>query len=151
LIPVLEGVDFSHGWSGLFGLTRDLLPIAGRIPIVRADDGSKLHAALCAGSMIWSVLAGQTAAQTAIEGNAPLSRFFAPRRAYTPLDPLTAKLGKSIAFPVSHLYAGSLLTGHPEQVARQQRRVRNGSWLLGAGAAAVLAKSWHSRRTGGRR
>jgi gamma-glutamylputrescine oxidase len=135
--PQLADVEFTHTWPGLFGLSKDLLPIAGRVPHSGTTRDGELYVALCGGGMAWSVLAATTAAQTAIEGSAPLTPFFKPRRAFTPLEPLTAPLLKPVEFELSHLYAKSLLTGMPEQVARRQRRVRVAVWSLAAGGAAA--------------
>ena len=149
--PVLDGVEFTHGWAGRLGLSKDLLPIAGRVPGAGTSDNGGLHVALCGGGMTWSLLAGMTAAQVALEGTALLAPFFAPRRAFTPLEPLSAPLPKPIAFELSHLHAKSLLTGTPEQVAKKQRQVRIASGaLLGIGAGVVLAGGlrWVSRKLG---
>lgn len=123
LFPMLKDVEFSHGWNGLYGITRDLFPIAGKL--------GGHHVALCAGTMAGSVLAAQTAAQVALEGDAPLRRYFAPQRAYTPLDPLLKPFGKAFSFPLANAYSISRLQGPPELMARQQTCVK-----LAAGALA---------------
>ena len=144
--PVLNNVSFSHGWSGLYGVTRDMLPIAGQISGKRPGQGGDTHAAICAGSMVWTQLAGQTAAQVAHAGDAPLARFFTPHRTFTPLDRMTSRLDKSISFPLSHLYSTNFLRGTPEQVARHERWVQAGVWSLALGAALYLGNRWLKSR-----
>jgi glycine/D-amino acid oxidase-like deaminating enzyme len=140
--PVLEGVNFTHCWPGKMGVSRDLLPLAGPVPV----EGGKIHVAMCGAGMAWSVLAAETAAQFAVEGEAPLARFFALQRPCTPLDSLLWPLPKPTRFELSHLYAKTLLRGSPEEVGRQQQWVKLGATVLGMVAAGWLASRWRRRR-----
>lgn len=144
--PALTGIGFSHGWAGLYGITRDMLPIAGKISGERHGKAGDTHAAISAGSMAWSQLAGRTAAQVAHEGNAPLARFLAPHRTFTPLDRLTSRLDKSISFPLSHAYSANLLRGTPEQVAKHEKWLKAGLWSLALGGALYAANRWLKSR-----
>jgi hypothetical protein len=93
--------------------------------------------AMC-GGMAWSSLAGEIAARGAVEGGTEFDRFFAPTRAFTPIDPLLAIVPKPAAFGVSHLYAKTFLKGTAERVRRQQQLVRCALWGM-AGAAVAAA------------
>ncbi len=141
--PFLSGVRFTHYWPGLIGVTKDLLPLAGPSPDVPS------HAyAMCSAGLPWSTLAGRVAAQRVVEGSTPLDRFFDPRRAFNPLEPLQPLLGKPATFAVSHYYSKNYERGHPDHVARQQRYVRAGLWAAagiaaGVAGAALVRKARH--------
>jgi gamma-glutamylputrescine oxidase len=133
--PVLQYVQFTHGWPGQFAISKDFLPLAGALPV---DGTKKLYVAMC-GGMGWSSLAGEIAARCAVEGGTEFDRFFAPTRAFTPIDPLLAIVPKPAAFGVSHLYAKTFLKGSSERVRRQQQWVRCALWCLaGTSVAAAL-------------
>lgn len=134
-LPALRGVAFTHGWAGLFGVSRDLLPIAG--PVAR-ERGRGLHVALCGGGMAWSLLAGETAARIALGQRTPFADLFGPGRAMTPIDPLVAPLPKSVSFPAAHAYTVTMTRGGPAAVARKRRLAALG-FGLAAGAALVFA------------
>ncbi|MFN7141008.1 MAG: NAD(P)/FAD-dependent oxidoreductase [Limisphaerales bacterium] len=131
--PLLEQVQFTHVWPGFLGISRDLLPIAGRC--FQKQESDPIYVAMCAGGMTWSLLAAQTAARIAVEGKSPFERFFAPDRSFTPIDPLTRLLPKPTSFEFSHLYTKTLLKGMPDRIARQQQWVRRTIWTLAATSA----------------
>ncbi|MEX2673490.1 MAG: FAD-binding oxidoreductase [Phycisphaeraceae bacterium] len=138
--PHLAHVDFTHGWAGQFGVSRDLLPIAGRLDGKGAREAG-MYAGMCGGGMAWSKLAGEVAARTAIEGATEFEPFFAPGRAYTPLQPLERAMSKSRAFELSNRFARDWMHGRASDVADQQEQVRKGTkWTLtGAAVATGLA------------
>lgn len=103
--PELDGVRFTHAWQGLIGMTRDLLPLAGRSPTTTSH-----HYALCAAGLPWSVLAARTAAASVLGLTTPLDRFFAPGRRFTPFDGLQSVIGKGPAWALSYYYARNVGT-----------------------------------------
>jgi gamma-glutamylputrescine oxidase len=96
--PALGKVHFESYWPGLIGVTRDLLPLAGRGP-----DGPKPLLAGCAGGLPWSVLAGQAAGRAAMCASTDLDAHFSPARHFG-VGPLASILPKRLSFAVSHLY-----------------------------------------------
>jgi gamma-glutamylputrescine oxidase len=138
--PVLEEAEFSHCWPGLFGLSQDMIPVAGKLPQRERTSSTQFGVALMGGGMTWSLLGGRCAAQAVVEGQTPYDRFFAPRRAFTPLEPWLEFLSKPLRFRLSHLYTKTLLTGTGAQIARQQRRWQRGA--LAVGALALASGAW---------
>jgi gamma-glutamylputrescine oxidase len=99
-LPCLDGVRFTHAWQGMIGMTRDLLPIAGR----SRREPSHCYA-LCAAGLPWSVLAGRSAAAQAMGASTALDRFFTPGRRFTPFDALQSLLGKPATWALGYYYA----------------------------------------------
>jgi gamma-glutamylputrescine oxidase len=97
LFPALADVAFELYWPGLIGVTRDLLPLAGRAP-----DGPPVHQALCAAGLPWSVLAAQAMARAALGQSQPLDRHLLPTRHFH-LAGLGRRLPPAVTFPLSHL------------------------------------------------
>jgi gamma-glutamylputrescine oxidase len=100
--PFLEGTRFTHRWSGRIGVTKDILPLAGR----RAGHPSHLLA-VCGAGLPWSVLAARCAATQALGGSTPLDRFFAPDRRF-PYESLQWVLPKSAVWAWSYYYTKNL-------------------------------------------
>jgi gamma-glutamylputrescine oxidase len=95
-IPKMADLVFSNVWSGLIGVTKDFLPLAGR------DVGRPSHFyAGCAAGIPWSVLAARCAVEAALDGGSAWQRFFDPHRRFT-LDRLQPVLRKSATFALSH-------------------------------------------------
>jgi gamma-glutamylputrescine oxidase len=136
--PFLEEVEFTHGWPGFFGLSKDLIPIAGRVADRTDGSGTALYVALCGGGMTWSCMAGQVAARAVVGEGSPLDPYFRPGRAFTTIEPLLAPLPKPTAFELSHLYTKSALRGTAEEVERKQRYVRAAA-LAGFTTAGMVA------------
>jgi gamma-glutamylputrescine oxidase len=141
--PQLHGTRFTHWWPGLIGITRDLLPIAG---------ASSKHAshfvALCAAGLPWSVISGQTAAQVAIEGSAPLAGFFQPGRTFTEFDSLQPVLTKAPTFAISNYHAKTRLRGTAAEVRRRARKVW---WSLAAAVAVGISLMIRGNKKAARR
>jgi gamma-glutamylputrescine oxidase len=133
-LPLFGDVEFTHAWSGLIGVTKDFLPIAGR------DDARVRHFyAGCGAGIPWSVLAAQCAV-AAMDGPASFDEFFDPRRAFTDIDPVQPLLGKPVTFALSHAYAKGLLRGYAADVRRRRPLV------LGAFSAAIAGALTVARR-----
>ena len=103
--PQLQGVRFTHAWHGMIGMTRDLLPLAGRSPSVPSH-----YYALCAAGLPWSALSARCAAAAVLGETTPLDAFFSPSRRFE-LDALPSILGKSAAWALSYYYARNLQRG----------------------------------------
>jgi len=96
----LRDVRFTHAWGGLIGMSKDVLPIAGRSPAEPSH-----YLAMCGAGLPWSVLAGQCAAALAAGQEAPLARLFAPGRRYHWIDRFQWLLGKRITWALSYVFA----------------------------------------------
>ena len=96
----LAEVRFTHRWQGLIGMSKDLLPIAGRCP----GEPWK-YVALCAAGLPWSVLAGESAAAQLAGGATPLDRFFVPGRRFHRIERLQPLLGKPLTWALSYYFA----------------------------------------------
>jgi gamma-glutamylputrescine oxidase len=144
--PALGGARFTHYWPGLIGITKDLLPLAGRSP----HEANRYYA-MCAAGLPWSTLAGRVAARCAIEGATQFDRFFSPARAFITVDPLQPLLSKPLTFALSNYYAKNFQRGHAPDVARRQDWVLAGLCLLavtagfGVGRTIVSEKRERSR------
>lgn len=98
--PALRGARVTHTWQGMIGMTRDVLPIAGR----SRHEPSHCYA-LCAAGLPWSVLAARSAAAQAMGRATPVDRFFTPERHFTPFDALQPLLGKAATWALGYYYA----------------------------------------------
>jgi gamma-glutamylputrescine oxidase len=98
--PPLRDVRFTHAWQGLIGMSKDVLPIAGRSPAEPAH-----YLALCAGGLPWSMLAGECAADILAGRAAPLERFFAPQRRFNRIEAFQPLLGKPLTWALSYYFA----------------------------------------------
>jgi hypothetical protein len=134
--PQLGRVRFTHRWPGLIGVTKDMLPMAG--PSERVPG---LYYALCSAGLPWSVVAGETAARSAVDGQTELDRFLSPGRAFSPIEPLQPVLRKPATFALSTLWAKSYQRGDAARVAGQQRIVRALMWSAAGAGALAAARS----------
>jgi gamma-glutamylputrescine oxidase len=137
----LEDVRFSHYWPGLIGITKDLLPLAGRSP-----KNPNHFYAMCAAGLPWSTLAGQVAARQAVEGATEFDDFFAPGRAFSILEPLQPVTRKPLTFAVSTYNAKQFQRGHAIDIARKRQRVRIALGTLAAATVASAAFILNRRR-----
>lgn len=131
--PVLEGISFSTDWNGLIGVTKDFLPLAGRL-----DASQRHYVALCSAGLPWSVVAAKSAVRSAFDGGDELERFLDPHRDFSEVDLLQPLTGKPVAFALSHAYAKSALRGTSTQIGWRKRIV--------IGAAAVLLAAFLAAR-----
>lgn len=137
-LPSVKDFRFTHAWSGLIGVTKDLLPLAG-------CDSRGVFYAGCAAGIPWSVLAAHSAVEKAMDGASQLDRFFDPQRVFTDLDPLQPLIAKPVSFAIAHLYTKEALQGSARAVKRRQPVVI----ALLALAASLLycaVRWWRSRR-----
>lgn len=139
--PQLKQVRFESWWQGLIGVTKDFLPLAGRM-----SRDARHFVALCSAGLPWSTLAARTAVAAAIDGDDSLERFFLPERSGTELDLLQPAVPKPVVFALSHYYAKSVLRGDEATVARREKVIAT-SALIAASAAFLRAVwKWIRRR-----
>lgn len=138
-----RSVRFSHWWAGSIGVTKDLLPLAGRSP-------EREHEwwALCGAGLPWSALAARTAVECALDGRSALADVFSPGRAFSEAEVLQPVLGKRATFALSHYLAKAGAAGPTATLPRRQRLLRAGLGAILLGALAVWTRS--RRRTGRR-
>lgn len=140
-LPDLGPVRFTHRWTGLIGISKDILPIAGQSPREPAH-----YLALCSAGLPWSVLAGRAAAAKAIEGDTTFDRYFSPARAYSTIEPLQPILGRVATWALSYYLAKNYERGASGRVARRQRAL-TGAMLAGAAAAGFVVGRGLSRNS----
>lgn len=133
--PVLHDVRFESWWQGLIGVTRDFLPLTGRM---KSDP--RHFAALCSAGLPWSTLAAETAVRAAIDGDDSLDRFFRPERSATELDLIQPFVPKPLVFALSHSYAKSFLRGDEETITRRKKFIGTAAVL--AATVAFLSSLW---------
>ena len=98
--PALADTRFTHAWSGMLGLSKDLLPIAGPRP------GAPGHfLAICSAGLPWSVLAGRCAADLAVGRPHDLAACFSPARRFNGLGPMQRVVGKPLTWALSYYLA----------------------------------------------
>lgn len=139
-LPVIRGATFTHAWSGLIGVTKDLLPLAGGDPARPAH-----FYAGCGPGIAWNVLAARTVVETLLDGAGELGRFFDPFRAFTDLDVVQPILGKKMTFILSHAYATTALRGSADAVQKRRPIVAT-AFLVAAGAIILgLVRAFRKR------
>lgn len=133
--PSLDDVRFESWWQGLIGVTRDFLPLAGRM-----ESDPRHFAALCSAGLPWSALAAKTAVRAAIDGDHTLDRFFKPERNGTELSLLQPLVAKPVVFALSHSYAKSFLKGDEATISRRKKFIEIAVSL--AASIALLSSIW---------
>jgi gamma-glutamylputrescine oxidase len=133
--PQLSQLRFEATWPGLIGVTKDLLPLAGKI-----EGTSRHYAALCSAGLPWSSLAARVAVEVALDGESALAGFLRPRRSFTEIELFQPLLRTPLTFALSHAYAKSLLKGNEREVARRKRAM--GWTMIGGLVAAAVALLW---------
>ena len=97
-------INFEYMWPGLIGISKDLLPIAGRDP----ETTSIYHVTAAAGLPFAAAL-GNYSAEHIVERNTQFDRYFSPKRS-VPLGPIWNKvLGTPLTFAVSNFLKVSSL------------------------------------------
>ncbi len=96
----LREVSFVQQRQGLIGMSKDLLPIAGRS---RAEP--TLHVAMCGAGLPWSLLAGESAAAQLAGESTPVDAFFTPGRRFNRVEALQPLLGKPATWALSYYLA----------------------------------------------
>ncbi len=130
LLPGVGELDIEWQWPGRIGVSRDLLPIAGRLDERRS-------VAICGAGLPWAALGGEIAARAALGLPTELDALFDPHRSFTEIELLQPVLGKPLTFALSHLHAKRWLTGTSAQVRRRKRVIA--AAVLGVAALAALA------------
>jgi gamma-glutamylputrescine oxidase len=133
-IPSARRALFTHVWSGLIGVTKDFLPIAGS----DRDHPNHFYAG-CGAGVPWSVLAARCAVEAATGSNA-FADFFDPHRAFTDLDPMQPVARKRATFALSHAYAKSALRGRPADVRRRRPIILAGLFAAAASLATAIVR-----------
>lgn len=95
--PQLAGVQFEKWWEGFIGVSKDFLPLAGRLAGM-----NRTFIAACAAGLPWSVLAAKQAVQIAYEGKSRFERFLSPQRKFTAFDRVQPLLRRRLTFALSH-------------------------------------------------
>ncbi|MEK6936834.1 MAG: FAD-binding oxidoreductase [Nanoarchaeota archaeon] len=99
--PSLSHINFTHFWSGLLDVTKDLSPIADYDP----RNKSIQYALGCAG-LPWAAFCGDYLARRIISKNTEdLSSFLGINRKFFVPDFLHSLFGKPASFALSHLYS----------------------------------------------
>lgn len=138
-LPVMDGAELTHVWSGLIGVTKDFLPLAGR-------DRRRAHHfyAGCGAGIPWSVLAAQCVAAAA-DGEHELEPFFDPHRAFTDVDPMQPIARKPVTFALAHAYTKGLLRGSAQQIRRRRPLVAVALTAAALALARAIRKITASR------
>ncbi|MBA3707598.1 MAG: FAD-binding oxidoreductase [Planctomycetes bacterium] len=98
--PGLKDARFTHAWQGFIGMSKDLLPIAGRSP---TEPGH--YVAMCGAGLPWSVLAGECVAAQVIGDSTPIDHFFVPKRTFNRVEAFQPILGKPLTWALSYYFA----------------------------------------------
>ena len=98
--PTIKDVQFTHYWSGLIDVTKDLTPIADYDP----NNKSVQYALGCAG-LPWAAFCGDYLARRVInpEKTENLSKFLGVHRKFFISEWMQSLLGKRISFALSHI------------------------------------------------
>lgn len=91
-------VAFEYVWPGLIGLSKDLLPIAGR-----DKDMNSVYYVSAATGLPWAAALGAYSAQDIVEGESSFEPYFSPYRKYTIRSTFQSILGKPITFALSNM------------------------------------------------
>lgn len=90
--------QFEYMWPGLIGVSKDILPLAGR----DKDDDSLYYVGGAAG-LPWAAALGKYSAQSLIDGRADLDTIFNPYRAFKFGQGIQTILGNRLTFALSHI------------------------------------------------
>ena len=98
--PIIKNLEFTHYWSGMLDVTKDLVPIAD----YDKKDKSIQYALGCAG-LNWAAYCGDYLARRVInpEGTEDLKEFLGADRKFFISERFQKIFGKRISFALSHL------------------------------------------------
>jgi gamma-glutamylputrescine oxidase len=85
-------------WPGLIGVSKDILPLAGR----DQKDPSLYYVGACAG-LPWAAALGRYAADALIDGRSEHDDTFSPYRSFKFGGALQTVLGNRLTFALSHV------------------------------------------------
>lgn len=92
-------LEFEYVWPGLIGVTKDIMPIAGRDP-----RQSHVYCIAGAAGLPWAAALALYSADHIVDGRSELDSYFSPTRKF-PLGGLAQTfLGKRLTFALSHLF-----------------------------------------------
>ena len=89
---------FSYMWPGLIGVSKDIMPLAGR----DQDDSTRYYIAGSAG-LPWAAALGSYAAEVLIDGRSDFDEYFNPYRSFTFGSGIQRILGTRLTFALSHV------------------------------------------------
>ncbi|MGE0010337.1 MAG: NAD(P)/FAD-dependent oxidoreductase [Candidatus Babeliales bacterium] len=90
--------QFDYMWPGLIGVSKDILPLAGR----DAHDDSLYYVGACAG-LPWAAALGRYAADALIDGRSDHDDCFSPYRSFKFGKTVQTILGNRLTFALSHV------------------------------------------------
>lgn len=90
---------FEYMWPGLIGVSKDIMPIAGRD---KEDDS--LYYVTAAAGLPWAAALGAYAADALIDGRTDMDAYFNPYRPFRLGHVTQTLLGTRITFALSHLF-----------------------------------------------
>lgn len=90
--------NFEYQWPGFIGVSKDILPIAGR----DKEDSSIYYIGAAAG-LPWAAALGRYSADALIEGRSEFDEIFSPYRSFPIGGPVQKILGNRLSFALSHL------------------------------------------------
>ena len=90
--------QFRYMWPGLIGVSKDIMPLAGR----DTHDASRYYVAAAAG-LPWAAALGSYAADVLLDGRSELDEYFNPYRHFTFGPGIQRILGTRLTFALSHV------------------------------------------------
>jgi gamma-glutamylputrescine oxidase len=140
--PQTRDVQFANWWPGLIGISKDLLPIAGR-------DRRRpwLSFAVCSAGLPWSTLAGRLAAEEVVNGSSAGTDHFRPNRSFTEFDLAQPLLGKRLTFALSSFYAKNYLKGSASAVRKRTQGIAATVGGVAIGALVRTLRRKHRKRS----
>jgi gamma-glutamylputrescine oxidase len=90
--------EFQYMWPGLIGVSKDIMPLAGR-----DKKNPALYSIAATAGLPWAAALGRYSAESLLEGRFDFDQYFSPYRHFS-YGPLVQKvLGKKITFALSHI------------------------------------------------
>jgi gamma-glutamylputrescine oxidase len=91
-------VEFSYMWPGLIGVSKDIMPLAGRDP-----HNSSLYYISGTAGLPWAAALGEYSADCLIDGRIDFDEYFSAERHFIFGSRIQKILGKKITFALSHV------------------------------------------------
>jgi len=93
-------LDFNYMWTGLFGISKDMMPIAGF-----NSQSRSIYYIACSAGLAWATRLGSYSAECIMDGRNDMDSFFLPTRSF-PIGPVLQKIiGKPFSFAFSNFMA----------------------------------------------
>jgi gamma-glutamylputrescine oxidase len=90
-------VNFEYMWPGLIGITKDIMPIAGR-----DEKQPSIYYVVGSVGLPWAAALGNYAADSILNGRTDFDKYFSPQRSFFIGPVLQKVLGKRISFALSN-------------------------------------------------